>query len=78
MRFFYPAPDCRGPSEEDIATERSKWRDEVHATKGKEQKIIAIAREGERVSKRANETANEASRTAKDAIQILEQRRKSR
>jgi hypothetical protein len=72
MFFADPEPCAKGPSEDDIKAQRTKWREAVHKGANIKQKVIAEGISSDKSTKKLEESSLEAMRVAQEAIELLE------
>jgi hypothetical protein len=78
MFFADSGPSGKGPNDDDVAAERQRWRDTVHAGANIKQKVGAHGRGAEKSTNKLNESSSEAMRVAERAIELLEKSKKRR
>jgi gamma-glutamylcysteine synthetase len=72
MFFADPEPCAKGPSEDDIQAQRTKWREVVHEGANIKQKVIAEGIGAQKSTKNLEESSLEAMRVAQKAIELME------
>jgi hypothetical protein len=85
VHWFSPPEDtcAKGPSPAESATERQKWREEIHGNREEVQHMQALAYQTRKVfesvnkeARRVGDVAREGARVAEEAIRLLEEARK--
>jgi hypothetical protein len=69
--FSPPEQTCaKGPTPEESAAERQKWRDEIHGSNDEVQRMGSLAHVSRKVFHEVNDQANEVKDIAREGVRI--------